>query len=116
MDKKLMSISTSMMVLRLLETRDMYGYQVIKALEEASNQVFCLKEGTLYPILHNLETEGCIEGYEQVTDTGRIRKYYKITKDGKVKLDQKQREWDTYQKAVNQVMGGDAYAQILFGF
>lgn len=115
MDKKLMSISTSMMVLKLLESRDMYGYQMIKTLEETSNQVFCLKEGTLYPILYGLETEGCIEGYEQVTEAGRVRKYYRITTEGKLKLAQKQKEWDTYQKAVNQVMGGDAYAQVLYG-
>lgn len=106
MDKKLMMISTSMLVLKLLEKQDMYGYQIIKELEEQSNKVFALKEGTLYPILHGLEKEGAVEGFERAAETGRMRKYYRITKKGTALLNQKQEEWNAYQKAVNGVLGG----------
>ena len=105
MDKKLMSISTSMMLLKLLQNSDMYGYQMIKNLEEKSENIFLLKEGTLYPILHALEKDGAIESYEQQSDTGRVRKYYRITKKGCKLLDQKLNEWNVYQKAVNSIMG-----------
>lgn len=109
MDKKLMSISISMMLLKLLEERDMYGYEMIKELEAKSENVFSLKEGTLYPVLHTLETDGAIESYEKVAETGRIRKYYHITKNGTKILADKAKEWNTYQKAVNLVIGGNEY-------
>ena len=61
MDKKMMAVSTSMLVLKLLEEGDLYGYQMIRLLEERSARVFSLKEGTLYPILHSLEEQGAVE-------------------------------------------------------
>lgn len=109
MDKKLMAISTSMLVLKLLEAHDMYGYQIIKELEKQSQRVFVLKEGTLYPILHGLEQQSAIESFEQKAETGRVRKYYKITKYGRKLLKEKTEEWDTYQNAVNRVLGGILY-------
>lgn len=101
-----MSISTSMLILKLLEREEMYGYQMIKELEDKSENVFILKEGTLYPILHSLEQQEAIESFEQIAETGRVRKYYRITKIGKKVLNEKRMEWNVYQKAVNKVMGG----------
>ena len=49
MDKRYMALNTSMLVLRLLEQRSMYGYQIIRELEQQSQMVFRLQEGTLYP-------------------------------------------------------------------
>lgn len=109
MDKKLMNISISMMLLKLIEEQDMYGYEMIKELEFRSDNVFSLKEGTLYPVLHNLETDGAIESYEKAAETGRLRKYYSITKSGRKLLADKAKEWETYQKAVNHVIGGNGY-------
>lgn len=109
MDKKLMNISISMLLLKLLEEQDMYGYEMIKELEFRSENVFSLKEGTLYPVLHGLETDGAIESYEKVAETGRMRKYYHITKNGTKLLAEKTGEWDTYQRAVHRVIGGDVY-------
>lgn len=109
MDKKLMNISISMMLLKLLENQDMYGYEMIKELEARSENVFSLKEGTLYPVLHALETNGAIDSYEKVSDTGRMRKYYHISKRGAKMLADKTMEWNTYQKAVNLVIGGNGY-------
>ena len=54
-DRNLVQGSMAMMILRLLETKDMYGYEMIEALRERSNNVFELKAGTLYPLLHSLE-------------------------------------------------------------
>ena len=58
MDKRYMALNTSMLVLRLLEQRSMYGYQIIRELEQQSQMVFRLQEGTLYPVLHGLEQLG----------------------------------------------------------
>lgn len=110
MDKRLMSISTSMLVLKLLERESLYGYQMIKKLEEQSENVFLLKEGTLYPILHSLEQQGAVESFEQLSESGRMRKYYRITEGGSRILAVKLQEWDTYQAAVNKVIGGVLFA------
>ena len=83
MDKKLMAVGTSMLLLKLLEEKDMYGYEMIRELEKRSNQVFALKEGTLYPILHSLEEQEAVESYEKAAQSGRRRKYYHMTAKGK---------------------------------
>lgn len=108
MDKKMIAFSSSMLILKLLEEEDLYGYQMIRRLEERSNQVFSLKEGTLYPILHSLEEQGAVESYEKYAETGRMRKYYHLTQRGKKLLKEKQREWEKYEEAVHHVIGGGA--------
>lgn len=109
-DKSLMAGSTILIVLNLLDTQDMYGYQMIKELEERSNKTFTLKEGTLYPILHSLEKNGFVISYMSDGETGRKRKYYQITKSGKKQLADKKEEWSIFSKTVNKVIGGGNYA------
>lgn len=104
MDKRYMALGTSMLVLKLLEQEDMYGYQVIKELEKRSENVFSLQEGTLYPILHTLEQQGAVTSYQQTAETGRTRKYYSLTTKGRKLLSEKEQEWTTYESAVNQVL------------
>lgn len=106
MDKRYMALGTSMLVLKLLKQQSMYGYQIIRELEQQSQHVFQLQEGTLYPILHALEQQGAVTSYSQTGDNGRIRKYYAITSNGQKLLKEKTEEWNTYQTAINQVMGG----------
>ncbi len=84
-DKSLISGSTSMLILRLLEDRDMYGYEMIETLEAKSNNVFTLKAGTLYPLLHTLEEKNYLTSYECEAN-GKVRKYYSITKGGKKRI------------------------------
>ena len=107
MDKSLISGSTSMLVLRLLEEGDLYGYQMIERLRERSNYVFELKAGTLYPLLHGMEEKGFLTSYEQ-EEGGKVRKYYHLTRDGKKALKEKEEEWNAYRSAVERVlqMGG----------
>lgn len=112
-DKSLQTGSTTMLLLKLLEESDMYGYQMIEQLQQRSDNVFALKAGTLYPLLHNLEEQGLLQSYEQTADTGRKRKYYSITKAGRKLLSSKEAEWRTFAGAVNQVLkGGDGLATI----
>lgn len=106
MDKKYMAVSTSMLLLKLLEQQDMYGYQIIKEMERQSSHVFSLKEGTLYPLLHSLEQQGAVECELRTAESGRERKYYIITDSGRTLLQEKLGEWDTFQTAVNRMIGG----------
>ena len=102
-DKALLSGSMSMLLLKLLEEKDMYGYEMIDTLRKKSRNVFELKAGTLYPLLHSLEEKGMLQVYEQEYG-GKIRKYYSITKEGKGLLEIKKEEWKEYQSAVTNVL------------
>ena len=75
-DKSLISGSTTLLILSLLEEKDMYGYEMIDTLKGKSNNVFELKAGTLYPLLHSMEEKGWLTVYEQETG-GKMRKYYR---------------------------------------
>lgn len=105
-DKSLITGSTTMLILKLLSIEDMYGYQMIEELEKRSENVFTLKAGTLYPLLHTLQQQNIISSYEQKSNNGRTRKYYHITDIGKKAFSQKQNEWNHYTSSVNKVLGG----------
>lgn len=107
-DKSLISGSTTLLLLQLLSEQEMYGYEMIDALRSRSENVFELKAGTLYPLLHSLEEKGLLESYEKEA-AGKTRKYYCITKKGSKHLQEKKEEWNTYQTAVVKVLGGALY-------
>ena len=102
-DKTLVSGSMAMLILRLLSEKDMYGYEMIDTLRKRSQNVFELKAGTLYPILHGLEDKQFLVSYEKEV-LGKVRKYYQITKDGKRHLEEKKTQWKEYAGAVTRVM------------
>ena len=102
-DRNLVQGSMAMMILRLLETKDMYGYEMIEALRERSNNVFELKAGTLYPLLHSLESRGDVVSYEDNT-SGKTRKYYQLTPAGKKHAEEKNKQAQEYQTAVSGVL------------
>ena len=87
-EKSLVSGSMTMLILRLLSEKDMYGYEMIDTLRKRSQNVFELKAGTLYPLLHGLEEKGLVTVYEEEA-VGKVRKYYSITKEGRGLLEKK---------------------------
>lgn len=99
-----------LLILSLLSSRDMYGYEMIVELSRRSEQVFEMKEGTLYPVLHALEKERYVEAYEQTAPTGRLRKYYRLTKKGRDCLVDEKAAWEKYAGAVNAVLRAEAFA------
>ena len=108
-NKELTKGSSALLVLSVLAKEEMYGYQIVKAVEQKSDNVFSMKEGTLYPILHSLESGGYLTAY-WVEVAGRKRKYYKITDKGLKQLEEKREEWTTFSTAVNRVIGGASLA------
>ena len=101
--KELMKGSTAALVLSVLKNQDLYGYKIIKEIALRSDDVFVLKEGTLYPILHALEEEGCLESYWQESDN-RKRKQHRHTGKGDSRRREKKEEWQTYSKSVERVL------------
>lgn len=104
-DRELLKGSTNLLVLSVLKNENMYGYQMIKRIKEESENVFEFQEGTLYPILHKLEEKGLISSYWDET-SGKKRKYYAITEEGKKHLESKKEEWKLFTTKVNKVIGG----------
>ena len=104
-DKGLLAGNTTMLILKLLEDEDMYGYQMIDTLAKRSDNTFNLKAGTLYPILHGLEQKELVTSYEDNADGARVRKYYHLSRKGRKHLIDQQEQWTTYANAVNQVLG-----------
>ena len=102
-EKSLTSGSMTMLILKLLSEKDMYGYEMIDTLRKRSQNVFELKAGTLYPLLHGLEEKGLLTVYEQEYQ-GKIRKYYHVTKEGIRLLERKVEEWNAYTDAVSNVL------------
>ncbi|MPW25225.1 PadR family transcriptional regulator [Alkalibaculum sp. M08DMB] len=109
-DKSLLTGGTTMLLLKLLEQEDMYGYQMIEELKKKSKNVFELKAGTLYPLLHTMEKKGFVNSYDEEANNSRIRKYYSITKAGKQALQDKKDEWQIYAATINDIIGGVSFA------
>ena len=107
-EKSLLSGSTPMLILSLLKSEDMYGYQMVSELANRSDQTFQLKEGTLYPLLHTLEKQGWVRSYTSQTPSGRERKYYRLTDEGRTQLEYKEKEWQLFSAKVNAVLGFSA--------
>ena len=104
MKKKQNIEHTQLLVLSLLSGEDMYGYQMIVELARRSDHTFDMKEGTLYPVLHGLEKDGYVEAYQQEAPTGRMRKYYHLTRKGGAMLRTEAEAWQSYAGAVNAVL------------
>ncbi len=97
----------SLLLLKLLEEKDMYGYEMIETLASRSEELFRLKAGTLYPLLHSMEKEGWVTAYEEPAD-GRMRKYYRLTEDGKHQLAEQREKWERYAGTIDRVLKGGA--------
>jgi len=93
-----------MIILKLLNERDMYGYEIIEEISSRSQNACDIKAGTLYPILASLTEQEFIEPYEKSTKQKRIRKYYKITPAGRRALDSRRENWKKYYQLINCLM------------
>ena len=105
MDYQMIKGGVSLMLLGLLSVSDMYGYQMIQELGKRSNGAFIFKEGTLYPVLYELEKAQLIESYWESTEHKRKRKYYHITDAGRAKFAEKKCDWGHIVRSVGAVLG-----------
>ncbi len=105
--KELLKGSTPILILQVIAEEDSYGYRIVQTLAQRSDDLFKLNEGTLYPILHTLEKEGIIESYRKEAESGRERRYYRITAQGRVYLAEKINEWKVFSDSVDRVLEGN---------
>ena len=93
--KDLMAASSTPIVLAILAERDSYGYAILQRVRELSGGHLEWTDGMLYPVLHRLERLGSIEARWETAESGRRRKYYRITAEGRNRLAEERRQWQT---------------------
>jgi len=91
--KDLVAASATPLVLAILMEGDSYGYAIIKRVATLSGGHLQWTDGMLYPVLHRLERQGLVATKWGVSDNGRKRKYYRITKDGRLQLVAQRQQW-----------------------
>ena len=101
--RELLKGSTETLLLSLLATEAMYGYQLVKEMDNRSSGYFRLKEGTLYPALHRLERDEMVEGKWENSPSGQARRYYYITGLGRGRPESMLQEWSKFTEAVDLV-------------
>ena len=92
--KDLMAASSTPIVLAILAEGDSYGYAILKRVQELSGGHMQWTDGMLYPVLHRLERLGHIEARWEVAESGRRRKYYRVTSGGRKQLAEERRQWE----------------------
>ena len=99
--------TTTILLLNLLAEcqRPMHGYEIIKELEGRSNGYFALKEGLIYPRLHELERQGFLKSKWQGTEGSRRRKMYEITPDGLHRLAEEREQWRALRVTMDALLG-----------
>ena len=100
LDRELMRGAGPVAVLKLLERGEQYGYQLVEALSQRSGGVLAMGQSTLYPLLYNLEAKGLIESCWREADSGRDRKYYRLTASGQKRLADDSRQWQALADAM----------------
>jgi PadR family transcriptional regulator PadR len=100
--KDLVAASATPLVLAILAEGDSYGYAIIKRVAELSGGRMQWTDGMLYPVLHRLERQGFVAAKWSTSETGRKRKYYRITKEGRAELAAQRQQW----KAVDGTLKG----------
>lgn len=108
-NKDLIAASSTPIVLAILAEGDSYGYAILQRVREVSGGRMQWTDGMLYPVLHRLERLGFVEARWEQAETGRKRKYYRITDDGRAQLAEERRQWqavDATLRGIWQMVSG----------
>jgi PadR family transcriptional regulator PadR len=108
-DREFLTGTVGVLLLSLLAEREMYGYEMLQEAERRSASAFHLKEGTLYPALHQMERAGLLKARWRESTAGRPRKYYSLTAKGRRQAASKRRQWQSISAAMRAILG-DSYA------
>ncbi len=98
-----------LLVLRLLSDNEMYGYELVQAVQDATGAEISLGEGVIYPTLHALEEQGCLRSRRKAV-SGRTRVYYTTTAAGRKRLGVMIGEWQRITNAVGSLVKGSSHA------
>jgi PadR family transcriptional regulator PadR len=107
-DREFLTGTVTVLILSLLSEREMYGYEILQEAERRSAREFQLKEGTLYPALHNLEHSGLLKAVWRAGESGPRRKYYSLTAKGRRHAQSKRRQFEMLSALMRTILGGSS--------
>ena len=99
-----MSGVPELLLLRQLHSKEMYGYELVKAIRHVTGETISLGEGVIYPVLHGLERGGALKARRKKV-AGRTRVYYSVTSKGRKRLGKLQSEWHRIQSGITAALG-----------
>ena len=102
-NKDLVAASATPLILAIIAEGDTYGYAILKRVSELSGGELQWTDGMLYPVLHRLERQGYIEGNWASSESGRRRKYYRITRQGRAQLTDQREQWQMVDTALRNI-------------
>ena len=93
-----------LLILRTLQKDALHGWAISERIQEISEEVLQINQGSLYPALHRLELQGWLQAEWKVSELGRRAKYYRLTSTGRRQLSVEAREWERMSNAIKRVM------------
>jgi PadR family transcriptional regulator PadR len=102
-NKDLIAASSTPIVLAILAEEDSYGYAILQRVRELSGGQMAWTDGMLYPVLHRLERQGYVSARWESAETGRRRKYYQITSQGRAQLAEERRQWQAVDATLRSI-------------
>ena len=104
-DREFLTGTVGVLILSLLSERAMYAYEILQEADRRSARQFQMKEGTIYPALHQMERSGFLKAEWRESESGRARKYYSLTGKGRRHASSKRRQWDAISAAMRAILG-----------
>jgi len=104
-----MSGVPELLVLQLLARKEMYGYEIVKAVRIVTGEAISLGEGVIYPVLHGLEKNGAVKAKRKAVN-GRTRVYYSLTPKGHRRFERLSGEWDRVSGGIQSALGTPEHA------
>ena len=101
--KDLVAASATPLVLAILAEGESYGYAIIKRVGELSYGHLLWTDGMLYPVLHRLERHGLVASRWKTAESGRRRKYYRLTKQGRTELGAERKRWEMVDGTLHRI-------------
>lgn len=101
--KDLVAASSTPLVLAILAEGDSYGYAILKRVKELSGGRLEWTDGMLYPLLHRLERLGYVESRWGASESGRRRKYYRLTARGRAQLAEEREQWQAVDATLRRI-------------
>ena len=93
-----------LLILRTIALEPMHGWAIAQRVQQISDDLLRVAQGSLYPALHRLEHHGWVEAEWAVSELGRRAKYYKLTASGRRQLAVEAREWERMSAAIGRIM------------
>jgi PadR family transcriptional regulator PadR len=104
-DREFLTGTVGVLLLSLLSERPMYAYEMVQEADRRSARAFQLKEGTVYPALHQMARDGLLAATWRESPAGRPRKYYSLTAKGRRRAASKRRQWASLAAAMRAIVG-----------